>query len=104
MKLRNILITRNNMWNTKRAFSKKMKEEVMERDGGCIICGDTYTIELHHIYYWWEAEYWPNRNDANKIVWLCKQHHHELHFEWWNNWREICKTYQLDTWTKKQSQ
>lgn len=81
--------------NTKRAFPENMKEEVMKRDGGCIICGDSDTMELHHIFYWGEAEYWPDRNDASKIVWLCKQHHHELHFEWGNNWREICKTYQL---------
>lgn len=37
--------------NTKRAFPKEMKEEVMKRDGGCIICGDSSTCEFHHIFF-----------------------------------------------------
>jgi hypothetical protein len=79
--------------NTKRAFSKEVKEEVMKRDKGCIICGDQNTIEFHHCLYWGEQEFTPDRNDANKLVWLCQSHHKMCHFDWIVNIRWFCKSY-----------
>lgn len=79
--------------NTKREFPKEMKSEVMKRDQWCIICGDSSTIEFHHTLYGWEAEYWEDRNNANKIVWLCQKHHHECHCDWLSNIRWFCKSY-----------
>jgi hypothetical protein len=40
------------------------------------------------------AEYWKNRNDANKLVLLCHDHHYKIHFqEWWRELNNKCKEY-----------
>jgi hypothetical protein len=78
--------------NTKRAFSKEVKEKVLDRDWSCIICGWLWE-HFHHVLYWGDAEYWEDRNNANKLVLLCSYCHHRLHFEWNNDYRLQCKKY-----------
>lgn len=82
----------NRKKNTKRKISRETAEEVMNRDKGCIVDG-ALIQEIHHAYYWNEAEYSEDRNDANKLVWLCRKCHDMIHSRWWNEYREYCKNY-----------
>lgn len=83
----------NRKKNTKRSFPKEMKEEVMNRDRCCILCWDAKTMELHHVFYGSDAEYWENRNNANKLVWLCKECHYDIHSMWNREMRLRCISY-----------
>lgn len=84
----------------KAKFSKETKEQILNRDLYCIICKTKWEYnnitDYHHVFFWIEAEYWDDRNDVNKWVWLCRNCHYEIH-HWkdWNNetYRNICKEY-----------
>ena len=65
--------------NTVASFSDKTKAAIFARDKHCLFCDDPIT-DYHHVYYWWlQAEHWPDRNDVNKWVWLCRMHHEKIH-------------------------
>ena len=80
------------MWITVRKISKRIKEQIIERDGNCIICGGQIQ-QIHHVFYGLEANYWPDRNEANQLVWLCSSCHDKLHFNGGNDFREKSKQY-----------
>ncbi len=79
--------------NTKREITQATREAVMNRDGGCIICLDQSSVEIHHALYGIDAEFTPDRNDPNKLVWLCVRDHHQLHSHFGNDYRQYCKNY-----------
>lgn len=72
--------------NNQAKFSKQTKAEIMLRDKHCIICWK-YITDIHHVYFWTECEYWDTRNDINKWVWLCRDHHNDVH--WCKQWEWI---------------
>lgn len=77
-------------------FSKETKLAIMIRDKQCIICWKPIT-DIHHSFFWTECEYWKDRNDINKGVGLCRDHHLEAH--WCKQWewvRQQCIDYLLN--------
>ena len=55
----------------------KWAKKVKERDTCCVICGETETLEAHHLipaFYNKDLEY-----DINNGVALCKKHHSMIH-------------------------
>lgn len=59
-------------------FSDKTKAAIFARDKHCLFCPDPIQT-YHHIYYWSQAEYWPDRNDVSKGCGLCLRHHEMIH-------------------------
>ena len=53
-------------------FTDKLKREIKERDGGCIICGIKETLEIHHL----DRNF--RNNKPSNLVTLCKVHHNKL--------------------------
>lgn len=53
-----------------RLWAKKHRTEVFARDKGCVECGVTEGLEIHHLRY-------ENKLDA--VVTLCKIHHLKIH-------------------------
>ena len=41
---------------TVRKISKRIKEQIIDRDGNCIICGGQIE-QIHHVFYGLEANY-----------------------------------------------
>ena len=81
--------------NNKAYFSKEVREEILKRDKVCIISGNPID-NYHHIFYGWQINYWPDRNNANQWVWLSKDIHYEIHhwIGWkWQNYRAFCINY-----------
>ena len=79
--------------NTPAKFSKETKWAIMIRDRQCIICWKPIT-DIHHVFFWTECEYWDDRNDINKWVGLCREHHDLVH--WCKQWewiRQFCIDY-----------
>ena len=83
----------NRKKNTKRKISQEVAEEVKARDKCCILCNHPYIEQIHHVYFWLDSNYWPNRNDPDQLVWLCTYCHDKLHSRWGNSYRELCITY-----------
>lgn len=83
----------NRRKNTKRKIDPEVAYEVRARDGYCILCEYGNIEQIHHTYYWNQANYWPNRNDPDQLVWLCNKCHDQLHARWWNNYRSFCISY-----------
>ncbi len=87
----------------KALFSKETKVQIFERDKHCLFCPDAIQ-DYHHIFYGWNAEYWEERNNVDKWVWLCR-HHHELihHFTDWSSQsiREQCIRYLKEYYERK---
>lgn len=69
--------------NTIAKFTTEAKAQILIRDKSCILCSK-WISDYHHIYYWWQAEHWEDRNNVNKWVWLCKLCHHNIHH--WITW------------------
>lgn len=69
--------------NTQAKFKTETKAKILIRDKHCIICWN-WISDYHHIFYWWQAEHWPDRNNPEKGVWLCSSCHHNIHH--WNSW------------------
>jgi len=70
--------------NTIAKFSEVTKKKIKARDIDCINCWDVWS-EYHHVYFWANAERWPERNNPEKWVFLCKACHHEIHH--WTTWQ-----------------
>jgi len=81
-------VTDNRKKNTKRKISHEVAQEVIERDKCCIICSKNAIVEIHHVFYGRMANYWPNRNDADQLVWLCTDCHDKLHSRWRKDYRD----------------
>lgn len=64
--------------NVPAKFSSKVKAEILLRDKHCLFCPN-WIQDFHHIFYGWQAEYWEDRNNINKWVWLCRHHHELIH-------------------------
>ena len=76
-------------WNTKRKLTQDLFDQAFSRDKWCVICGTQFDLDRpHHILYWNMSEYWPERNNLDRVVTICRADHHKLHFEWGNNYRE----------------
>lgn len=76
-------------WNTKRKLTQDLFEQAFSRDKGCVICWTQFDLDRpHHIRYGLEQNLWENRNDLDQVVTICRSHHHKLHFEWGNNYRQ----------------
>lgn len=74
--------------NTPAKFTTETKEEICKRDGSmCIICEcfQNFEFEYHHVFYWANANRWPNRNNSDQGVTLCHWCHHEIHH--WTEWK-----------------
>lgn len=58
-----------------------MKESILQRNKACYICGTTFNLHLHHVFYGT-----ANRklSDADGcVIYLCQAHHtgaHGVHF------------------------
>lgn len=59
-----------------------MSKEARERDGKCVICGDTETLEAHHTFYRKELE----DTQLGDLETLCRRCHRETHGRD-GNWR-----------------
>lgn len=80
-------IPKNKVWKIAK-FSKKIKEDMFLRDGSCIFCKITHT-QAHHCFYWIEAQRDEHRNDLNRWVAVCNEHHLEIHWCWrWKGKRQ----------------
>ena len=75
-------------------FNMKVKKEILARDRKCIICWELGFWSFHHVYFWQDAEYWDDRNNVNKWVLLCNNHHLEAHScKRWEGIRQDCINY-----------
>jgi hypothetical protein len=60
-----------------RLFTKRQRDAISIRDGGCLDCGaEPSRCELHHIDHWWEHR---GRTDVADGVLLCSNCHLRLH-------------------------
>lgn len=91
--------TDNRKKNTKRKITPEVAYEVQARDWYCIfslidMCKWNGNIEeIHHAFYWLDAQYDKWRNNSDRLVWLCTWCHDHLHSRWWQDYREHCKNY-----------
>ena len=68
----------------KRLFTRAQRLALVERDGGCAMCGlPPQMTKAHHIR-WWQRDTGPT--DLNNGVLLCESCHHRIHDNGW----EIC--------------
>jgi hypothetical protein len=69
--------------------SDKLKQQVYERDGGCVVC-NAWEGKAHHIKYKSSG----GKDELDNLVYLCNIHHHLIHhgslrkfidefIEWW---------------------
>jgi len=66
---------------------------VFERDKGCcVLCGNSYGIQLHHIV----SRLGDNINDINNCCMLCQNCHHNVVHRNLKKYRPILKEY-IDT-------
>ena len=59
-------------------FSIDTKRKIYERDVVCIFCWNTW-IDIHHVFYSQESNYWEDRNEVNQGVLVCRAAHLEIH-------------------------
>lgn len=65
--------------NTPAKFTREIKDEILERDRVCIISWKKIE-QYHHAFFWaHDANYWPNRNNADQWVWLHSEPHRIIH-------------------------
>lgn len=66
----------------KRLFTRAQRLALVERDGGCAMCGlPPQMTKAHHIR-WWQRDAGPT--DLNNGVLLCESCHHRLHDNGWD--------------------
>jgi len=87
-------VTDNRKKNVKRMTSFELYEECLKRDKWCVICSKSFDLDYpHHVLFWLEKEYWPRRNDIDRLVTICRDCHYDIHSKWHEDKREICKEY-----------
>lgn len=65
----------------KRLFTRTQKFALVDRDGGCAMCGlPPHMTEVHHID-WWNRDTGPT--DLNNGILLCSTCHHRIHDNAW---------------------
>lgn len=65
----------------KRLFTRAQRLALVERDGGCAMCGlPPQMTKAHHIK-WWQRDVGPT--DLNNGVLLCESCHHRIHDNGW---------------------
>ena len=64
--------------NNTAKFTVETKKLIVERDITCVLCNKQGT-DVHHVYFSQQCEYWPERNDINKWVLLCRLCHAKCH-------------------------
>lgn len=70
---------------TKAKFSDETKEAIYYRDNcTCIIkwCNKPW-MDIHHVRFSLQSKTWPNRNDEDQWVTLCRICHN---WKWWCHW------------------
>lgn len=66
----------------RRLFTKAQKLALVERDGGCAMCGlPPHMTKVHHID-WWKRDTGPT--DLNNGTLLCESCHHRIHDNGWD--------------------
>ncbi|MFJ4998980.1 DUF222 domain-containing protein [Microbacterium sp. NPDC088619] len=66
----------------KRLFTRAQRLALVERDGGCVMCGlPPQMTKAHHIR-WWQRDTGPT--DLNNGVLLCESCHHRIHDNGWD--------------------
>jgi 5-methylcytosine-specific restriction protein A len=66
---------------TRRLFSRNQRLALLERDGGCAMCGaPPGHVKVHHIR-WWARDAGPT--DLANGVCLCESCHHRIHDNGW---------------------
>jgi hypothetical protein len=66
---------------TRRLFSRSQRLALVERDGGCAMCGaPPGHVKVHHIR-WWARDAGPT--DLTNGVLLCESCHHRIHDNGW---------------------
>mgnify|MGYP003123978609 CR=1 FL=1 len=63
---------------SKAKFTTKTKQQIVDRDQYCILCW-WQGSECHHVYFGIETNYWPNRNESNQWVLVCRDCHNGIH-------------------------
>ncbi|MBV0895788.1 HNH endonuclease signature motif containing protein [Microbacterium sp. NC79] len=66
----------------KRLFTKAQRLALVERDGGCVMCGLPPQMTKAHHMRWWHRDTGPT--DLNNGVLLCTSCHHRIHDNGWN--------------------
>lgn len=65
----------------KRLFTRRQKLALVERDGGCAMCGIPPDLARVHHLAWWERDTGPT--DLANGVLLCETCHHRIHDNGW---------------------
>jgi hypothetical protein len=66
----------------KRLFTRAQRLALVERDGGCAMCGaPPGHVKVHHIK-WWQRDSGPT--DLNNGILLCEACHHRIHDNGWD--------------------
>lgn len=66
----------------KRLFTRAQRLALVERDGGCAMCGaPPGQVKVHHIK-WWQRDGGPT--DLNNGILLCEACHHRIHDNGWD--------------------
>jgi hypothetical protein len=68
----------------RRLFTKAQRLALVERDGGCAMCGLPPEMTKAHHIRWWKRDHGPT--DLSNGVLLCETCHHRIHDNGW----EIC--------------
>lgn len=65
----------------KRLFTRAQRLALVERDGGCVMCGLAPQLTKAHHLRWWQRDSGPT--DMNNGVLLCESCHHRIHDNGW---------------------
>ncbi|WEK61734.1 MAG: DUF222 domain-containing protein [Candidatus Microbacterium colombiense] len=65
----------------KRLFTRSQRRALVERDGGCAMCGLPPEMTKAHHIRWWKRDHGPT--DLSNGVLLCETCHHRIHDNGW---------------------
>lgn len=66
----------------KRLFTRAQRLALVERDGGCVMCGLAPQLTKAHHLRWWQRDCGPT--DLSNGVLLCESCHHRIHDNGWD--------------------
>lgn len=64
------------------------RNKIRARDGQCVVCGSTHILEVHHLYDFVRND--SHRREMGNGVTLCREHHHDLHYNFLGNSHKPC--------------
>lgn len=70
-------------------------EQILERDKHCRLCGQSYGLAVHHIFYRSDQLNKPWQNEPWNLLTLCNDHHLNVIHANKKYWQPICLAY---TW------